>query len=118
MSSFLNYFYHWGDISQWIAAVGLVSFLMMYTIFASWWKDPVGWVVNIFAVSLVLILIPSLMALADPSEFVHFANSTWYKVLETCNLTFLVAAAITGNVVWVYLHNKKKLPGEKDVREE
>lgn len=117
MSSFYHYFYDWGDISQWIATAGLVLFLTLYTIFAKWWKHPVGWVVNVFVISLVLILIPSLMALADPAGFIHFADSNWYKVLETCNLTFLVAAALTGNIVWAYLHSKKALPGEKHTKE-
>ena len=110
---FLKYFYQWGDISQWISAIALVLFLVLYTVFAKWWKHPVGWVVNIFAFALVLIIVPSLMALADPAAFAGFANSTWYKVLETFNLTFITAAALTGNVVWAYLHHKRNLPGER-----
>lgn len=109
----LNYFYNWGDISQYISGVLLVTFIGLYSLFAKWWKHAVGWVVVTYAASLVLILVPSIAAISDPALFANFASTTWYKVLETINLTFLTGAAVTGNVVWAYLHHKRNLPGER-----
>jgi hypothetical protein len=112
----LNLFYDWGDLSQWIAGGLLVLFILLYTYFAPWWKHPVGWVVNIFAFSLILILWPSVTYLADPTGFANFATTTWYKVTETLNLTFLVGAAFTGVITWIRLHRQRRLPGEGNGR--
>lgn len=109
----LNLFYDWGDLSQWITGSLLVIFITLYTIYTPWWKNPVGWVVNIFAFSLVLIIWPSVAYLAAPTDFANFAGMTWYKVMETLNLTFLTGASITGVWVWVHLHRKRRLPGEE-----
>lgn len=110
---FLKYFYDWGDLAQWLGGSLLVLFMLNYTRHTPWWKHPVGWVVNIFALSLVLIIAPSVAYLADPAGFANFANTTWYKVGETLNLTFLVGAALTGVIVWQHLHKQQRLPGEK-----
>lgn len=108
-TAFLDY----GNGVEWYSMAALIVFLVSYTIYTPWWKHPVGWVVNIFALSLTAIIGPSLIALSDPSGFANFAATRWYQVLETFNLTFIAASATTGILVWRSLHKQRRLPGEE-----
>jgi hypothetical protein len=93
-----------GNTAQWVLAAGLVAWIAQYTVYAPWWTNPIGRSIVWLAVSLEVVLGPSLFALADPSS--HFIASMGYDYLETANVTF-AAFVILGRIWQFYLEHRK-----------
>lgn len=89
-----------GNAAIWISSVGIVVWMIQYTALAPWWKDTLGVTLIGEAVVILLIYIPTLMALADPAGYANFAQARWYLYLTVAIVLATALFVLTRIVVW------------------
>lgn len=70
-----------GDAALWWSSAVIVAWVVQYSVLAEWWRNLIGITIVGLAICLLLVYIPSLMALAWPEQFATFAQTVWYKWL-------------------------------------
>lgn len=96
-----------GDFCLWGSSALLVIFTVQYSLLAKWWRNPIGITIVGLDVCLLAIYVPSLLALADPGGFAHFASARWYLYLTVGIVvaTFLFVA--TRVVTWELIRRQR-----------
>lgn len=104
-----------GTVCIWGTAVLLVAALAMYTAMERWgWaRNWVGRIIVGLATAIVVIYIPSLIALADPA-FTGFGAKIWYRwvAIGTVIFTFAISAAMVATLEYVRRLKKKVRNGQ------
>lgn len=96
-----------GDTGLWVSGVGIVIWIIQYSILAKWWKNFIGITMVGEALALLLIYIPSLMALVDPVQFMSFSQTHWYLWLSTGIVVATALFIITRIVTWDYIRRQR-----------
>ena len=99
--------FDWGNTGEWIVGVGLLFWMIQYTIYAPWWNNWLGRSLFSLAVSYELIFWPSMYQLAFPTS--HFLGSDPYDYLETANVTIAAVVVIALIVGFYRVHKAGKL---------
>jgi hypothetical protein len=108
-----------GNFCLWGSSVLIVVFVVQYSLLARWWANPIGVTIVGLDLCILAIFIPSLLALADPAGFAHFATARWYLFLTVGVVvaTFLFAA--TRIITWEAIRRRRSgvlLPGAMAAR--
>lgn len=109
-----------GDVALWASAIGILIWVIQYTILAKWWKNFIGITLVGEALCILAIYIPSLMALADPTDFASFAQTSWYLYLGFGIVTATALFIITRIITWEYVRRQRgraKLQAEEQAVE-
>jgi hypothetical protein len=96
-----------GDAAEWVTAVAVIVWIVQYSLLARWWRDSIGITLAGEALAILAIFIPSLMALADPADYVHFATAPWYQWLALCIVVACAAFMVTRIVVWDQIRRQR-----------
>jgi hypothetical protein len=101
-----------GNAALWLSGAAIVIWVVQYSLLAAWWTSAIG--VTLVGLALVdlAIFIPSLMALADPSDFAGFASTTWYLYLTVGIVIASAAFLVTRIVTWerIRRHRARGVP--------
>lgn len=88
-----------GNAALWLSSLAVVLWVVQYSILARWWRNPIGITIVGLATCLLVIYIPSLMALALPAQFAGFASTTWYQwlavIIVNATAVFMIARIVT-----------------------
>lgn len=115
----MRYWLDEGNICLWLSAVAIIVWLGQYTMLVDWWKNAPGargtrWIgITIvgLALCLLVIYIPSLMALAWPGRFAGFASTTWYRILAVVIVNASAVFILTRVATWEYLRRQRTVNG-------
>jgi hypothetical protein len=100
-----------GDAMEWITPIALLLWIAQYSVLAPWWSQFTGTWQVILALVIVAIYIPSLMAVADPAGYAHFAQAQWYQWLALCIVTASAVAAVGLIAKWESVRRLRKRTG-------
>ena len=98
-----------GNAAIWISSAGLVFWMVQYSLLAPWWRDSLGVTLIGEALIILLIYIPTLLALADPAGFTNFAQTRWYLYLTAAIVIGSMVFILTRIVVWERTRRRRKL---------
>lgn len=112
----MRYWLDEGDAALWLASAAIVIWLIQYTMIVDWWRNSpgsrgtrfVGITIAGLAICLLLVYIPSLLALAWPAKFAGFAATTWYHVLALVIVNATVVFMLTRIATWEYLRRQRR----------
>ncbi len=96
-----------GDFCLWASSVMVVIFVIQYSVLASWWRNFIGITIVGEALALLAIYVPSLMGLADPAEFAHFAATRWYLYLTVAIVVATTLFLGTRILTWEAIRRKR-----------
>lgn len=109
-----------GDFCLWASSAMIVIFVVQYSLLAKWWANFIGITIVGEALALLAIYIPSLMGLADPAAFAHFAQARWYLYLTVGIVVGTTLFLGTRIVTWEYVRRQRGgsplLPGDQAAR--
>lgn len=94
-----------GNVCIWGTAIVLFLALILYTAIDHWgWaKNWAGRVIVGLAATIIVIYVPSLIALADPA-FTGFGTKQWYQwtAIGTVIFSFVIAVAFVATLLYVW----------------
>ena len=96
-----------GDIAIWISSIGIVIWVVQYSLLSPWWKDTIGITMIGEALIILAIYIPTLLALADPAGFAGFATAGWYLWLTAAIVIAGAVFIVTRIVVWERIRRQR-----------
>lgn len=111
-----------GNVCIWATSIGIAVWVIQYSLLAKWWRNTIGITMVGNALCILAIYIPSLMALADPADYVHFAAARWYLWLAVVIVVATAVFIITRIVTWEVIRRQRNggrnalLPAEMAAR--
>jgi hypothetical protein len=110
-----------GTAAIWAASIGIVIWIVQYSLLARWHRNFIGITMVGEALCILAIFIPSLMALADPADYAHFAQTTWYLWLSAGVVMATALFVFTRIATWEYIRRQRGAksalsPGEMAAR--
>ena len=101
-----------GNAAIWVASAGIVVWIVQYTILTKGrnWRDIIGVTLVGEALVILAIYIPTLMALADPVRYAHFATTRWYLYLTVGIVVATAVFIVTRIATWEYIRRQRN-PG-------
>lgn len=116
----MRYLLDEGDVMLWLSSAAIIFWVVQYSILAAWFKHLIGITIVGLAVCLLLVYIPSLMALADPAEFAKFASTRWYQWVAIVIVNSTAVFMLTRIWAWEAIRRKRAttplLPGDQAKR--
>jgi hypothetical protein len=97
-----------GNFCLWGSSVLIVIFAIQYSLLAKWWRNPIGVTIVGLDLCILAIFVPSLLALADPGGFAHFATARWYLFLAVGVVAATFIFTATRIITWEYLRRKRR----------
>jgi dipeptide/tripeptide permease len=95
-------------VSIWVAAIGLLVWMIQWTLLGEWYRNAVGWRLMGIEVCLELLLVLSCINLADP-KFVVEESQRWYGYFSAAVLLLIALIVVQGVIAWELLRQKKKI---------
>jgi len=96
-----------GDTAIWVASIGIVIWVAQYTLLAKWWRSTIGVTMVGEALCILAIFIPTLMALAFPARYEHFAAARWYLYLSVGVVVASAVFILTRIFTWEYIRRQR-----------
>lgn len=109
----MRYLLDEGNTALWVSSAAIVVWVIQYSKLAPWWRNFIGISIVGLAVCLLLVYIPSLLALAWPAQFAHFATARWYTWLAIIIVNLTALFMVTRIVTWDYIRRQRN--GAKSV---
>jgi hypothetical protein len=97
-----------GDAALWISTIGILVWIVQYTVLAKWWKNAIGVTLVGEAIALFLIYLPNILALADPLKFASFAQTRWYLYLSVGIVTGTAVFIVTRIITWEHIRRQRE----------
>lgn len=88
-----------GAAGIWFTTISVMLFLVVYTRFAAWWKNPVGRTIVALDVALLLLLIPDTIKLALGRQLPFFLSAAWGWIIVG-DIFFIGLIALSRVWVW------------------
>jgi hypothetical protein len=102
----LHVFTDIGNAALWGASVLCLVFLAQYAVMEpTFWRNPVGGSIWGLTLMMLVIFIPSDLALADPA-FTGFGASVWYRWLAIFTVILVFAFMLTRVVAWEHVRRR------------
>lgn len=97
-----------GHTSIWIAAIGMLVWMIQWSLQGHWWQNAIGWRLMGIEICFELILILSCIDLAVPG-FVIQESKSWYGYFSASVLLLIAVIVVQGVIQWEILRRKKKI---------
>lgn len=111
----MRYLLDEGNAALWLSSAAIVFWIIQYSALARWWRNFLGVTIVGLAFCLLLVYVPSLLALAWPAEFAGFASTRWYQDLAVGIVNATAIFMVTRIMMWEYVRRRRAkylLPSE------
>lgn len=105
-----------GNFCLWGTAIALAVWIGQYWAMEDWWRNAIGIRLVGLAACVIVIYIPSMLALAWPSQFSGFASTTWYHFLAVGIVVATFVFALIGNITWEHIRRSRRGRPREDVQ--
>lgn len=100
-----------GNVALWLSAVGIVAWIVQYSVLARWHRNPLGVSLVGMEIAMLAIYAPSLMALADPADYATFATTRWYLYLTVGIVVATAAFVVTRIAAFEWIRRQRGVGG-------